>query len=80
MVWNCHKKLKVSGRRFLRYLKSFICSLYMEPRLYPKSLRKYTEADIGITRTTTSKAFESGMETVYFSTTTLSRHLTNYVR
>ena len=52
----------------------------MEPRLYPKILRKYTEADIGITRTTTSKAFESGMETVYFSTTTLSRHLTNYVR
>ena len=51
----------------------------MEPRLYPKSLREYTKADIGITPTTTSKAFESGMETIYFNTSTLSRHLTNYV-
>ena len=44
-----------------------------------KSLRKYTKADIRITPTMTSKAFETGMETIYFSTSTLSRHLTNYV-
>ena len=51
----------------------------MELRLYPKSLRKYTKADIDITPTTTSKAFKSAMETIYFNTSTLSRHLTNYV-
>ena len=51
----------------------------IEPRLYPKSLWKYTKADIRITPTTTSKAFESDMENDLFQHVNLSRHLTNYV-
>ena len=46
----------------------------MEPRLYPESLREYTKAEIGTKPTTTLKSLENGMETIYFSKSTLSRH------